>query len=103
MDQVNEALTEIYKSSANTLKNIQAKLWVDRRNYITLLFVLAMIMVGLFSYYQYSQRHFVLIGSRQKELNNNLNNDINRLKNLTNRLDAFKSISRSEAISNYTG
>lgn len=54
MNRISSSLTDIYNSTSNALKNIKATIWYNQRNYITLLFVLTALVVGIFFYYELS-------------------------------------------------
>jgi hypothetical protein len=62
MENINSAS----ENTDNRLCQVKSKIWDNRTNRLTLLFIIAALLISVFFYHQYARRHFTLSSSSQR-------------------------------------
>lgn len=88
---------QAYKKS----QEIKTKIWNNESNKLTFLFLVAAILVALFTYYQFAHRHFVISATSQKNQNKELKNKLDTLTELNKKIQGLLLITNDFEINAY--
>jgi len=68
------------------MKIVKNHLWDDKTNRLTILFILAALMIGIFTYSQYARRNYAISSSSQRYHNQLLKARLNHIQTLNHEL-----------------